>query len=701
MSLLTNLEAFFRLQGDSLDSSGNGHHGTDTSISYGADGAAFGTGSKIVLASAVNLQAVDVQFSIGFILKPVSLTFGAQQDVISNNSGSEASMALYNSGSSRFAQMINYIWGSLQTTDVLVVGTSTKLLFTYSNTGVWHWYVNGTSVATGTNTGFTAAALIQMGQGASGTHQLFANLQYLGCWSRELSSTEVTAWVAGPDLYPPTPNWLAKKVAGASAQLVNDWLYTIDPSTPLRPMRVAAKYKRRSGFIGSFRIGFQCLDQAGAVLSTVWGATQDFPSAGSDTLWQPLTHMNLALVAGTYSTRFVAEGGVAGSTAHSAGEIWFDSAYLEQAMLANLDQLNDGSSYARINAADITGGSITQVKHISGALVLTANLFNTASQTLDAITDGSTYGKIRTNHISSGYLAPGKIFGRHLSTLTSYEGPPNGKFAHVSPEAVDGQFDCWDIVTSSTWGSSKDLYYGTSTTDGLFLKFLGTAANPHMKSKPWGVKRGATTGRLHAVHIPHGTLSSGRGLWFRLNFYAEETLTTTVGGGVDIEIAWNAGASETLAENGYEFTIPAGANFVVMEIYKTTASSAYSWDLHYVGVETSVRVGQDPWLAPTFAGNWVNVGSVWSVAGYMMDSIGFVRLRGLVKFGTGPITGTIFTLPSNMWPKTQLQYPVRMGTNVLSYIQISTAGVVTYGGGVLADAQAGLTLDGVNFDTRS
>lgn len=211
MSLLTNLEAFLRLSGDALDSSGNAHHGTPTGITYGADGAVFspGSSSKIAVASPINIAAMAA-FSIGFRLKPASLGVGAQQDVFSNNSGAETAFGFTNTGSSRCLNANNYVFGGLSSTDVLTVGAPHVALFTRetSGPGGWCWYVDGVLVASGPFSAwqpFNGTAMQQLGQGAAGVHQLDASIQFFAVWSRALSGAEAAAWAASPDLFPPPP----------------------------------------------------------------------------------------------------------------------------------------------------------------------------------------------------------------------------------------------------------------------------------------------------------------------------------------------------------------------------------------------------------------------------------------------------------------------------------------------------------------
>jgi hypothetical protein len=57
---------------------------------------------------------------------------------------------------------------------------------------------------------------------------------------------------------------------------------------------------------------------------------------------------------------------------------------------------------------------------------------------------------------------------------------------------------------------------------------------------------------------------------------------------------------------------------------------------------------QEAWIIPTMQNGWVRYDTSWPEAGYYKDSLGVVRLRGLVKSGTIP--STIFTLPAGYRP---------------------------------------------------
>lgn len=292
----------------------------------------------------------------------------------------------------------------------------------------------------------------------------------------------------------------------------------------------------------------------------------------------------------------------------------------------------------------------------------------------------------------------GRAGAGHLDSLILTKGPLNGKFQTALDDLTNFPPDHW-VITSGTWGATKEIYYSSTTTNGRYVEFRAVAASGRLRSSAWALPRGVTHAKLIAVVRPHGTLSAGRGLKFSFEFFAEETLVSAVGS-TQIATAPYTMAVETWAEYVAAIAVPAGANFVRVSVEKESASNAFNWDLAGVYFEPTVPLVVEPWTAPTYAGTWVDVGAGWSIGGYCKDPMGFVRLRGLPKHGVGPLNGLIFTLPAGYWPATTLQYPVRMGTNVLSYVTINNIGQVQYGGGVLADAQAGVTLDGINFDTR-
>ena len=74
---------------------------------------------------------------------------------------------------------------------------------------------------------------------------------------------------------------------------------------------------------------------------------------------------------------------------------------------------------------------------------------------------------------------------------------------------------------------------------------------------------------------------------------------------------------------------------------------------------------QQQWIAPTFENGWVNyatVDTVWDVAGYMKDSLGFVHMKGLIRAGT--VGARIFTLPAGYRPSKYLLFAVHSNSTI-------------------------------------
>jgi hypothetical protein len=92
---------------------------------------------------------------------------------------------------------------------------------------------------------------------------------------------------------------------------------------------------------------------------------------------------------------------------------------------------------------------------------------------------------------------------------------------------------------------------------------------------------------------------------------------------------------------------------------------------------------QEAFIEPTLLNSWVNFGGAYSGAGYMKDEFGFVHLRGAIKSGTSP---TIFNLPVGYRPalrKIFVSFSESGAGQVLSYVEITDAGVCVAVGGTI------------------
>jgi hypothetical protein len=87
-------------------------------------------------------------------------------------------------------------------------------------------------------------------------------------------------------------------------------------------------------------------------------------------------------------------------------------------------------------------------------------------------------------------------------------------------------------------------------------------------------------------------------------------------------------------------------------------------------------VAQEAWQTPTLLNSWVNFGAPYTSAAYYKDTIGVVRLKGMVKSGT---TTTVMTLPVGYRPDATLRF-ASVYNGAFGYVQVDSSGNVTASG---------------------
>jgi hypothetical protein len=89
------------------------------------------------------------------------------------------------------------------------------------------------------------------------------------------------------------------------------------------------------------------------------------------------------------------------------------------------------------------------------------------------------------------------------------------------------------------------------------------------------------------------------------------------------------------------------------------------------------------WTAVTFQNAWIDYGNNYDTAGYMVDVLGFVNIKGMIYNGIMP--GAAFVLPAGYRPSKIIRFPVQAHNGtvvVVAGVEISPNGNVTvaYGG---------------------
>lgn len=88
--------------------------------------------------------------------------------------------------------------------------------------------------------------------------------------------------------------------------------------------------------------------------------------------------------------------------------------------------------------------------------------------------------------------------------------------------------------------------------------------------------------------------------------------------------------------------------------------------------------GDQTFTAPTLGTGWSNAGSPYLSVGYIMDSEGWVTLRGRLKAGTG-VDQVAFTLPEGYRPGGTSVFLVPVGTGTAGTVTVEANGDVSPG----------------------
>lgn len=406
--------------------------------------------------------------------------------------------------------------------------------------------------------------------------------------------------------------------------------------------------------------------------------------------------------------------------------------------------------------AGFTPSSTTMVGNGEQAQVETAQLVPGKTYYWKAVpyVRNATQKVLGAPSVEQSFVAGRARAGHYDSASTQGHLPLNGNFEHDSDDLTSFPPDHWTLGglinggdVAPTWGSSNSVYHGTDTDKGRVIKLQAHATQRGvLQSSIFEIRRSQEDLNFHAsIKLISASLAANKELTIRARFFKDKAGANTVF--TADQVFLGDGSAPVLALNtwydvwwnmagfsGSSPVIPTNANFCQVTLFRGIAGSTitgganYAWDIGDVfcieadfGGQLSVDFGHvranlivdgdisvggalavpsitvDSFTAASFATNWGDTGAGYQATGYMKDPMGFVHIRGQPKVTTGTLTATIFTLPSGMWPSAIEQFVTRMGTGAISYIEIDTSGNVKYQGGVLADAQAALTLAGITF----
>ena len=96
------------------------------------------------------------------------------------------------------------------------------------------------------------------------------------------------------------------------------------------------------------------------------------------------------------------------------------------------------------------------------------------------------------------------------------------------------------------------------------------------------------------------------------------------------------------------------------------------------------------YVAPTLLNGWANHGGGYNPAGYMLDGLGFVHLRGFVAYGV--MRSAVFTLPAGFRPENREFFACVAGNAFASTLVFPDGSVSPWDG-----VNTWLSLDGITF----
>lgn len=116
------------------------------------------------------------------------------------------------------------------------------------------------------------------------------------------------------------------------------------------------------------------------------------------------------------------------------------------------------------------------------------------------------------------------------------------------------------------------------------------------------------------------------------------------------------------------------------------------WHLHSIDAES-----QPGFTALTLANSWVNNTSGLATAAFMVDSLGRVTVRGLIKNGTTTSGTIIATLPAGATPPLPVQFVVANGTSAPAVLRVDASGNISIQSSGVTNSF--LNLEGISFWT--
>ncbi|MBL8924118.1 MAG: hypothetical protein JNJ54_35005 [Myxococcaceae bacterium] len=321
------------------------------------------------------------------------------------------------------------------------------------------------------------------------------------------------------------------------------------------------------------------------------------------------------------------------------------------------------------------------------------------------------------------FVASRALCGHYDSKSTQSHLPLNGNFEHASDDLASNPVDHWQLSTlpaenAEEWSSSGSVYYGTDTNKGRYIALRAHASKRgSLLSSAFEVRRGLRNFNIYlSIRRQAGSgVGSPYDLIVDVWGFSDAALTTQI---INYSVTLSGDSAgpyptlntwyDTVIDFGSGYgTIPSNVNFLQLRLRRATAgSTAVSWDVGDIYVQEAdfhrARIDQDPWIgaAALFGANWQNWGAPFANAAYSKDSLGIVRLRGLVQTTVVRAGGSIpFTLPSGYRPPADEAFSaVGIGAGGFVRVDVQANGQVVISPAVPVNEW--VSLSGISFATQ-
>lgn len=240
-------------------------------------------------------------------------------------------------------------------------------------------------------------------------------------------------------------------------------------------------------------------------------------------------------------------------------------------------------------------------------------------------------GKVLTSN-ASGLASWQNISGDNLGNHTATQNINLGSSKLVGAGGTNGI--SIDSSGNVDFGISVGVKIGPNSTVGSSWGSLaGGFSSTASSISTFAFGTNVTASNWYAFASGEGTTAAGR---------------SSVAMGEDITVNGSNSIGFGLAQNASPPVVTNANTMAIMGGKVGIGTTAPVARLEVVGGVTKLE--QAPWNVPTLLNSWVHYGASYANASYRLDSMGYLRLRGMIKNGSLGSGYPVFTLPVGFRP---------------------------------------------------